>query len=78
MIASMPKKRGPARPRPHGGRREGAGRKPLEGVGTQVVAVRLTPKNVDQVERYMDAHGLPNFSAAVRAMIELASAHEPG
>jgi hypothetical protein len=57
----------------HGGRRPGAGRKPLEGVGTQVVAVRLTPADIARVERYLDTHGLANFSHAVRAMIRVAS-----
>jgi hypothetical protein len=57
----------------HGGKREGAGRPKIDPLGTQVVAVRLTPKHVGKVERYQDAHSLPNFSAAIRAMIDVAS-----
>jgi hypothetical protein len=59
-----------------GGRREGAGRKRLDGVGTQVVAVRLTPAHIERAERWQESHELENFSAAVRSMIDVASATE--
>jgi hypothetical protein len=56
-----------------GGRREGAGRPRLGVFGTKVVAVRLTPAHIARVERWQDEHDLPNFSAAVRSMIDVAS-----
>ena len=56
-----------------GGKRRGAGRPRIDPLGTQVIAIRLTPKHIARVERYMDAHGLANFSRAVRAMIDVAS-----
>lgn len=56
-----------------GGRRPGSGRKRLDGIGTQVVAVRLTPAHVARVERWLEEHELENFSAAVRSMIDVAT-----
>ena len=60
--------------RKHGGHRLGAGRKPLEGTGTHVVAVTLLSRQITKVERWQEAHDLESFSAAVRAMIDVASA----
>ena len=60
--------------RGRGGKRPGAGRPKIDPLGTQVVAVRLTPAHIARVERWMDTHGLANFSAAVRAMIDVATA----
>lgn len=70
MLTAMPRKRGPGRPRKHGGRREGAGRKPLGGLGTQVVSVTLTPAHVAKVERWQEAHDLESFSEALRQIID--------
>ena len=75
MITAMPRKRSPGRPRKHGGRRAGAGRKRLEGVGTQVVSVTLTPQHVAKVERWQDEHDVETFSEAVRQIID---AVQPG
>jgi len=73
MIASMPaKKKGQ-----HGGRREGAGRKPLPEGHTSAVTVRLTATHIEKAERWQDAHGSENFSAAVREMIDAADAADP-
>lgn len=64
----------PKRPRGrHGGKREGAGR-PRLGPGTVVVAVTLTARHLGKVERWQEAHDLASFSAALRAMIDVAAA----
>ena len=52
----------------HGGRREGAGRPPLEGRVTRCYA--LTEQHVDLLEQYRQRHGLESASAALRHMIE--------
>jgi hypothetical protein len=72
IDATMPRKRGPGRPRKHGGARPGAGRPRLAGVGTQVVAATLLSTQVAKVEGWMERHDAPNFSAALREMIDLA------
>jgi hypothetical protein len=73
ITATMPRKRGPGRPRKHGGRREGSGRKPTEGVGLEVVGLlRLTPQQRAKAERWQEANGLDTFAEAVRQMIDAA------
>jgi hypothetical protein len=53
----------------HGGRRAGAGRKPLaEGRLTRCYA--LTSRHVDALERYRQQHNLTSASEAIRHLIE--------
>jgi hypothetical protein len=52
-----------------GGRRAGAGRKPLpDGRVTRCYAV--TPRHVELLDRYRQAHGLNSASEAIRHLIE--------
>jgi hypothetical protein len=41
-------------PKPKGGRREGAGRKPKDGVGTEFVGVKLNKKHVQLIRDNYD------------------------
>jgi hypothetical protein len=53
----------------HGGRREGAGRKPLsDGILRRLYS--LTPRHVELLDGYRQRHGLRTNSAALRHMIE--------
>jgi hypothetical protein len=53
----------------HGGRREGAGRKPLaEGIVRRLFA--LTLRHVELLEQYRQRHALRSGSAAMRHLIE--------
>ena len=53
----------------HGGRREGAGRKPLpDGRVTRCYTVTL--RHVELLERYRQTHGLNSASEAIRHIIE--------
>jgi len=52
-----------------GGAREGAGRKPLpNGIVRRLFA--LTPKHLEQLERYRQIHDLRSGSAAMRHLLE--------
>ena len=73
MIPVMPTKRRPGRPRQHGGRRAGAGRKPLPEGHTTVVSATLSAKHIEKVERWQEAHGCDTFSEALRQMIDAAT-----
>jgi hypothetical protein len=62
----------------HGGRRKGSGRKPLEGGGSKIVPVSLTPAHIEKVERWRtNEQPEKNFSAAVREMIDAADQAGP-
>jgi DNA-binding PadR family transcriptional regulator len=53
----------------HGGRREGAGRKPLsEGITRRLYS--LTPRHVELLEQYRQTHALSTNSAALRHLID--------
>jgi hypothetical protein len=52
----------------HGGKREGAGRKPLAG-GRVTRCYALTQQHVDLIEQYRVARGLSSASEALRAML---------
>jgi hypothetical protein len=52
-----------------GGRREGAGRKPLED-GLVRHLIGLTPRHINLLDQYQDRHRLASRSAAMRHMIE--------
>ena len=54
----------------HGGRRAGAGRKPTDGVGVQILSITLTPKHIKKVEKWEDDHGTESFSEAMRQIID--------
>jgi hypothetical protein len=41
-------------PKPKGGRREGAGRKPKDGVGTEFVGVKLNKKHLQIIKENYD------------------------
>ena len=41
-------------PKPKGGRREGAGRKPKDGVGTEFIGVKLNKKHVQLIRDNYD------------------------
>lgn len=57
----------------HGGRREGAGRKPLaDGITRRLFA--LTPRHSELLEQYRQRHGLRSASAAIRHLIESSTA----
>lgn len=49
----------------HGGRRPGAGRKPL---GKLRKTVKLSPEAVRRLEKYARREGLENFSEAIEAV----------
>lgn len=67
MIAAMAKRK------KHGGRRPGAGRKPLpEGPGTPVT-VWLPAEHVAKVVAWQDRHECESFSEALRQIIAAAS-----
>jgi DNA-binding PadR family transcriptional regulator len=51
-----------------GGKREGAGRKPLDGRVTRCYA--LTPRHVEALERYRQQHNLTSSSEAIRHLID--------
>lgn len=70
ISATMPRKRGPGRPRKHGGARPGAGRPRTDGVGTQRLIVFLTPDQVAKVERWQEANGADSFSEALRQIVD--------
>lgn len=71
LSTTMPKKRGPGRPRQHGGRRANqTGRPRLEGVGLVPVMARLLPRQIAKVERWQEANGAENFAEALRQMID--------
>jgi hypothetical protein len=72
ISGTMPRKRAPGRPRKWGGRREGAGGKPLAGIGASKVAITVLASHIEKVEAWMERHDVPNFSAAVRDMVDLA------
>lgn len=61
--------------RKHGGRRAGAGRKPLPEGHTTIVSVTLTAKHIAKVERWQEEEDCSTFSQAVRQMIDGASHH---
>lgn len=72
MIPGMsaPKKKPPIKKPKHGGRRPGAGRKPLpEGPGTPVT-VWLPATHVARVVAWQDGHDCESFSEALRQMID--------
>jgi hypothetical protein len=52
----------------HGGRREGAGRKPTLDQPSLVV-LRCEARQVEALDAYAKAHGLPSRSAAVRTIV---------
>lgn len=57
----------------HGGRREGAGRPPLEGRVTRCYA--LTEHHVKLLEQYRQRIGLPSASEALRHLLESDTRH---
>ena len=73
MIPAMAKKKPPKRKPKHGGRREGAGRKPLPEGHTSVVSVTLTTPHIEKVERWQTQYACDTFSEAVRQIIDTAS-----
>jgi len=54
----------------HGGRRDGAGRPRLEGIGITRVDVKLLERHINKVERWQEANGCDSFSEALRQMID--------
>ena len=72
ITSTMPRKRGPGRPRKHGGARPGAGRPPIGGIGTQKVQAYLTGDEIAKVEAWVERHDLESFSAALREMVNAA------
>lgn len=78
ITGTMPRKRAPGRPRKHGGRRPGAGRPPIAGVGVSVMTVRFTAAQIAKIEAWAERHGLDNFSEALREMVEAADRLERG
>lgn len=60
-----------APPSLRGGKRAGAGRKPLPG-GRLTRCYALTQEHVDLLERYRHLHGLKSASDALRLLIEQA------
>lgn len=67
MIAAMAKRK------KHGGRRPGAGRKPLPEGATTKVAVTLPAEHIAKVVAWQDAKDCESFSHALREMIDTAS-----
>ena len=51
-----------------GGRREGAGRKPLPEMVSKIFRVRQ--EHLDALERYREQHGLRSGSEALRHLLE--------
>ena len=52
-------------PKPRGGKREGAGRKPKDGVGTQLVAVKLNKNHLRIIKEHY-----PNVSAFISKAVK--------
>lgn len=67
MIAGMAKRK------KHGGRRPGAGRKPLPEGPTTPVTAHLPAAHIAKVVAWQDEHDCESFSDALRQMIDLAS-----
>lgn len=67
----MAKKTAPKKTAPHGGRREGAGRKPLPEGPTTVVSVTLPAEHIAKVVRWQDEHDCDSFSDALRQIIDI-------
>jgi len=57
------------RPNNRGGRRDGAGRKPLED-GRVNRTFALMPRHINLIERYRQQHQLASNSAALRHLID--------
>ena len=58
-------------PSTHGGRRPGAGRKPLpSGVKRQSLTVTITPDHREWLEDFKDRHGFKSLSDAVERLID--------
>lgn len=71
--APTPKRKPPKRKGKHGGRRAGAGRKPLpEGAGTPVT-VWLPAAYIQRVVTWQDEHDCESFSEALRQLLDRAS-----
>ena len=73
MIPAMARKKPPKKKASHGGRRPGAGRKPLPEGHTSVVSVTLPAEHIAKVVRWQDARDCESFSDALRQMIDTAS-----
>lgn len=58
------------RKRKHGGRRPGAGRKPLPEGHTTPVTVHLPAQHIAKVERWEEDHDAASFSDALRQIID--------
>lgn len=67
MIPGMAKRK-----KKHGGRRPGAGRKPLPEGPTTKVAVTLPAEHIAKVVAWQDAHDCESFSDALRQIIDAA------
>lgn len=68
MIPGMAKRK-----KKHGGRRPGAGRKPLPEGATTPVTVHLPALHIAKVVQWQDARDCESFSDALRQMIDTAS-----
>lgn len=62
-----------AKRKKHGGRRRGAGRKPLPEGHTTPVTVHLPAPYIAKVVAWQDRHECESFSEALRQMIDAAS-----
>jgi len=70
MIGNVPRKKPQKKKAPHGGRREGAGRKPMpDGPGTPVT-VWLPAAYIAKVVAWQDGRDCESFSEALRQMID--------
>jgi hypothetical protein len=67
MAATTTRRR---RPPSHGGSREGAGRKRLDGLGGEMVAVRLTSRQIARIQAWQEENGLETFSDALRSILD--------